>query len=320
MSNHFFGEEYLENNLTMEEKFNQVSIFESFDNLVGEAEKTFFEHQYENAIKKWQDYAQITGAPSWQQSANDIKKLVTDFLSEHISEPQQLFNSWLKLRRQMNENKLSSYAYNMMQQLYAKLFLSSKQTVSFDIATGVFCYIEERYETAKENLIDVLNREPDNLLARIFLSKCYFTLADENKGMATLSQTIFLGCNEILPEDIGAPPIKNLYGRLRSIHGKGEAGVWLVPFEAWYRSWLIWVEDTPFFQVMQQKERNERILQVKYYASEKYRHFVRCLYIAEYVREFLPKEKGIIWEQEAYMEKLDANLFQRYRKKRKPIV
>ena len=85
MSNHFFGEEYLKNNLTMEEKFSQVSIFASFDNLVGEAEKIFFEHQYENAIKKWQDYAQITGAPIWQQSANDIKKLVTDFLSEHIS-------------------------------------------------------------------------------------------------------------------------------------------------------------------------------------------------------------------------------------------
>jgi len=304
----------------MAEKINQVSIFASFDNLVGEAESTFFNHHYDNAIKKWQDYAQITGAPIWQQAANDIKRLITDYLSAQISEPQQLYESWLKLRKQMNENKLSSYAYNIMQRLFAKLFLSSKQTVSFDIATGIFCFIEERYDTAKENLTDVLNREPDNLLARIFLSKCYFILADEERGMATLSQTIFLGGNELLSEDIGALPIRNLYGRLRSIHGKGEVGVWLVPFEAWYRSWLVLVEDTPFFQVMQQKERNERILQVKYYASEKYRHFVRCLYIAEYVREFLPKEKGIIWEQEAYMEKLDANLFQRYRKKRKPIV
>jgi len=304
----------------MEEKINQVSIWTSFDNLVEEAEGIFFDHHYEDAIKKWQDYAQITGAPSWQQAADDIKKMISDYLSAHITEPMQYFESWLKLRKQMNENKLSSYAYNIMQRLYAKLFLSSKQTVSFDIATGIFCFIEERFDTAKENLADVLNREPDNLLARIFLSKCYFILGNEDKGMASLSQTIFLGGNEILSEDIGALPIRNLYGRLRSIHGKGEVGVWLVPFEAWYRSWLVWVEDTPFFQVMQQKERNERILQVKYYASEKYRHFVRCLYIAEYVREFLPKEKGIIWEQEAYMEKLDANLFQRYRKKRKPIV
>ena len=88
------------------------------------------------------------------------------------------------------------------------------------------------------------------------------------------------------------------------------------PFEAWFRNWIVLLEDNEFFQVMQQKERSERILQVKYYTSEKYRHFVRCLYIAEYVREFLPKEKGIIWEQEAYMEKLDANLFQRYRNPR----
>ena len=123
-----------------------------------------------------------------------------------------------------------------------------------------------------------------------------------------------------MSEDIGSSQIRNLYGKLKSVHGKGEVGPWMVPFEAWFRNWLVWLEDITFFQGMQQKERNERILQVKYYASEKYRHFVRCLFVAEYVRQFLPKEKGIIWEQEAYMEKLDAHLFERYRRKRKPIV
>ncbi len=304
----------------MDEKIKQVSIWSSFENLVEEAEDKFFNHNYDVAVKMWGDYAQITGAPNWQQAAEDMKILISDYLSAQLSEPQQYFQSWLGLRRQMNENKLSSYAYHMMQRLYAKIFLATKQTVSFDIATGVFCFIEKRYETALENLSVVLNQEPDNLLARIFLSKCHFVQNNEENGVAYLSQVVFLGGNEILSEDIGALQIRNLYGRLRSIHGKGEVGVWLAPFEAWYRNWLIWIEDTSFFQVMQQKERNERILQVKYYASEKYRHFVRCLYIAEYVREFLPKEKGIIWEQEAYMEKLDANLFQRYRKKRKPIV
>ena len=304
----------------MEEKINQVSIWSSFEDLVGEAENKFFNHDYDGAVKKWQDYAQITGAPVWQQAANDLKGLISNFLSANIEDPQQLFQAWLTLRKQMSSNQVSSYAYHMMQRLFAKIFLASKQTVSFDIATGIFCFIEERYSNATENLTDVLRREPDNLLARIFLSKCYFIEQKENQGMAYLSQSVFLGGNEILGEDIGSPQIRNLYGRLRSIHGKGEVGVWLVPFEAWYRNWLVWNEDTPFFQVMQQKERNERILQVKYYASEKYRHFVRCLYIAEYVRQFLSREKGIIWEQEAYMEKLDANLFQRYRKKRKPIV
>lgn len=304
----------------MQEKLNQFSIWSNFDNLVEEAEQEFFNHRYDAAIKLWLDYAQITGAPVWKQAANDLKEIISDYLSAEIEEPQQYYQGWLDLRRQMNQNKITSYAYKMMQRLFAKIFLASKQTVSFDVATGVFCFIEQRYDTAKENFTVVLNQEPDNLMARVFLSRCFFIEGDEDHAMAYLSQAIFLGGNELLPEDISVEQIKNLYGRLRSIHGKGEVGVWLAPFEAWYRNWLVWSEDTAFFQVMQKKERSERILQVKYYASEKYRHFVRCLYLAEYVREFLPKEKGIIWEQEAYMEKLDANLFQRYRKKRKPIV
>jgi hypothetical protein len=188
------------------------------------------------------------------------------------------------------------------------------------LATGVFCYIEKRYDKSKENLSVVLNQQADNLLARIFLSKCCFAKGEEDQGTGYLSQALFLGGNEILVDDVGSTPIRNLYGRLKSLHGKGETGVWLVPFEAWHRNWLVWIEDITFFQIMQQKERNERILQVKYYTSEKYRHFIRCLFLAEYVRQFLPKEKGIIWEQEAYMEKLDQTLFNRYRKRRQPIA
>jgi hypothetical protein len=157
-------------------------------------------------------------------------------------------------------------------------------------------------------------------MARIFLNKCYYKINDAESGNAYLTQALFLGGDEIVADDIGSEDIKSLHGRLKSLHGKGEAGLWLVPFEAWFRNWLTWKEEISFFQVMQQKERNERILQVKYYAAEKYRHFVRCLYIAEYVRQFIAKEKGIIWEQEAYMEKLDTGLFQRYRKKRKPVA
>jgi tetratricopeptide (TPR) repeat protein len=298
----------------------QVSIWSSFDNLVERAEQEFFRHNYQAAIKLWHDYAKITGAPAWQKAANDLNEILSDFLGADLKEPQQLFQAWQTLRRQMSSNKVSTYAYEMMQRLLAKMFLSSKQTVSFDLATGVFCFVEKRYDKAKDNLKDVINKEPDNLLARIYLSKCYFIEQAEPLAMSYLSQAIFLGSNELLSDDIGSEQVRNLFGRMRSIHGKGETGVWLAPFEAWYRNWLVWTEDSTFFQVMQQKERNERILQVKYYASEKYRHFVRCLYIAEYVRMFLSKEKGIIWEQEAYMEKLDANLFQRYRKKRKPIV
>ncbi|TFG98407.1 MAG: hypothetical protein E4H13_09900 [Calditrichales bacterium] len=302
----------------MEKKINQVSIWNSFDNLVEQAENKFYAHDFDAANNLWEEYAHITGAANWKQSSVDLKKLTGDFVFSDITEPQQIFQMWKELRRAMHANLITSYAYHTMQRLYARTFLASKETVSFDLATGVFCFIETRYEKAMENFNVVLKKEPENMLARIFLSKSYYMVGQEEKGMALLSQAIFLNGEEILPEDIVAHEVQNLYGRLRSIHGKNEVSVWLAPFEAWYRNWLIFKEDQAFFQVMQQKERNERILQVKYYASEKYRHFIRCLYIAEYVRHFLSKEKGIIWEQEAYMEKLDANLFQRYRKKRKP--
>ena len=214
----------------MAEKANQISIWSSFENLVEEAEHRFFEHDYDGAVKTWENYAQVTGAPVWQKAASDMRQLISYYLSTQISEPQKLFDAWLALRQQMNKNQLSSYAYHIMQRLYAKIYLSAKQTVSFDIATGIFCFIEKRYDAAMENLSVVLNHEPDNLLARIFLSKCHFVMEEEEKGMAYFSQVVFLGGNELLAEDIGTEQIRNLYGRLRSINGKGEVGVWLVPF------------------------------------------------------------------------------------------
>ena len=304
----------------MADQTQQVSIWSSFENLVDQAEKKFFNHEYEDALKLWKEYAHITGARNWQRVSQDLSYLLNNFLSTKFSDPHEYYEDWIRLRKKLQKNEISSYAFKLIEQLYARRFLSSKQTVSFDIATGIFCYIEKRYDKAQENLNIVLNHQPDNLLARVFLSKSFNAINDEDKGLAYLTQAMFLGGNQILPGDVGSIKIRNLYGKLSSVHGKGEVGVWMVPFEAWFRNWLIWLEDITFFQVMQQKERNERILQVKYYASEKYRHFVRCLFIAEYVRQFLPKEKGIIWEQEAYMEKLDARLFERYRRKRKPIA
>ncbi len=304
----------------MADKTEQVSLWSTFDNLVNDAEKLFFAHDFNGALGLWREYARITGALNWQRIFEELSNLVQEFQSANLKDSQEYFEEWLRLRNKLKHSQLSSYAFHIFERLHARLFLANKQVVSFDLATGVFCFVEKRYEKAKENLDVVLNHQPDNLLGRIFLSKCYFALDEDDKGLAYLTQAMFLGGNEILPDDVGSVQLRSLYGKLKSIHGKGEVGGWLVPFEAWFRNWLVWIEDTTFFQVMQQKERNERILQVKYYASEKYRHFIRCLFIAEYVRQFLPKEKGIIWEQEAYMEKLDSNLFERYRKKRKPVA
>lgn len=295
----------------------QVSLWSSFEEMVSEAESEFYNLNFSKALKTWAEYAQITGAANWKQNYSQLQILISEYQKLDFSNPENIFKAWLKIRTSLKERKISLYTFNLMQKLYATTFLQTKLTVSFDLATGIFCYIDGKIDNAMENLGATLKQKPDSLLARVFMSKCLYNKNED--GMGYLTQAMFLGGNELIEEDIESEQIRNLYSRLKSLHGQGDAGVWMVPFEAWYRNSIYIMEDLPFFQIMQQKERSERILQVKYYVSEKYRHFIRCLFIAEYVRHFLQKEKGIIWEQEAYMEKLDNILFERYRKKRKSI-
>lgn len=297
----------------------QVTLWSSFDEMIGEAESLFFELNFEKALQIWSDYANITGTLAWQQNFKQLQSLIGEFHKVDFSNPDNIFNAWIQIRGLLREKKISYYTFNLLQKLYATTFLHTKLTVSFDLATGIFCYIDGKIENAIENLKSTINQKPDSLLARIFISKCYYSKNDDEKGLGYLTQAMFLGGNELIEEDVEPDQISTLYGRLKALHGKGDTGIWLAPFEAWYRNNIFIMEDLPFFHIMQQKERSERILQVKYYISEKYRHFIRCLYLSEYVRAFLHKEKGIIWEQEAYMEKLDGILFERYRKKRKPI-
>jgi hypothetical protein len=297
----------------------QVSIWGSFESLLREAEQDFFKHNYTEALKKWREYSKIMGTSIWYKITDDLTDHIKKVDSMTMKNSNQYFELWLQLRNNIKHNNIGHYVYNLMEKLYAKDFLDSKSTLSFDLATGIFCFIENRIDNAKTNLEFVLNQQPDNLLARIYLSKCFFIEKDETNGVAYLSQALFLASDDILIDDIIPEKIRNLYGRLKITYGRSGIGIWLLPFEVWYRNWLILQEDINFFRIMQQKERNERILQVKYYLSEKYRHFIHCLFMAEYVRQFLAKEKGIIWEQESYMDKLDSSLFQRYRKKRKPI-
>ncbi len=297
----------------------QVSLWSSFEEMIGEAETYFYDLDFPNALKIWKEYAKITGNSTWQQNSVQLQFMLDDYQQIDFSNPENIFDAWLKMRTFLRESKISNYSFDLMQKLYAATFLQTKLTVSFDLATGIFCYIDDKIDYAIENLTSTLNHKPDNLLARVFMSKCLFTVGKDEEALGYLTQAMFLGGNELIDNDVESEQINNLYARLKALHSQGDAGIWLVPFEAWYRNSIHIMEDLPFFQVMQKKERSERILQVKYYVSEKYRHFIRCLFIAEYVRKFLQKEKGIIWEQEAYMEKLDSILFERYRKKRKSI-
>jgi hypothetical protein len=296
----------------------QVSIWASFDNMLKDAEAHFFQADYERAIALWQDYARITGSTEWHKNHQDLQTFIHEFQQMPPDSHGQFFSSWLKLRQRMRSGDLAGYVYNLIQKFYARVYLESKPTVGFDLATGIFCFIEERHELAIQNLENVIQRQPDNLLGRLYMSRAKYAQGDVNAGASYLTQALFLSGTEILPVEIESSDTRELYQRLSGLHSKPEIGIWMTPFEAWYKNWTDWHEDKVFFQIMQQKERNERILQVKYYLAERYRHFMRCLFIAEYVRNFLPRERGLIWEQESYMEKLDSKLFERYRKKRKP--
>jgi hypothetical protein len=298
----------------------QVSLWSSFDQLIEQGEYAFFRNNFEEALTLWQEYARATGNTQWQNNCADIENLLRFYKKIDTSDTENYYQAWLELRQQLQKNQIGIYSFYLMERIIAKNFLAQKTIISYDLPTGIFCYIDNKIDLARDNLQTVVNHQPDNFLARIFLSKCFYAENNERLATAYLSQAIFIPDKFFLNSDLKSERIRNLYLRLDALHGKNELSLWLTPFELWYRNWLIWIEDIEFFRVIQQKERNERILQVKYYSAEKYRHFIRCLYIAEYVLKFLPKERGIIWEQEAYMEKLDSPLFTRYRKKRKPVA
>jgi hypothetical protein len=298
----------------------QVSLWSAFDQLITKGEAAFFQHNFREALTYWREYARVTGNAQWQNNCIDLENLLSFYNKIDSSQPDNYYQAWLELRQQLHESHIGSYSFYLIEHILARNFLDKKTIISYDLPTGIFCFIEQKIDLAKDNLQSVVNRQPDNYLAKIFLSKCYFAEENERLANALLSQAIFIPDKYFMVADLKSERIRNLYLRLNAIHGKNELALWLAPFELWHRNWLIWIKDVEFFRIMQQKERNERILQVKYYTAEKYRHFIRCLFIAEYVRQFLPKERGIIWEQEAYMEKLDRPLFERYRKKRKPVA
>lgn len=297
----------------------QFNLWSNFNNMLSDAEQKFFASEYAQALELWQEYAKITGSTRWKKIADEIDGLIKEF-QESPTDAEGVFAAWINLRGRMKDNSVNTYSFQVMQKFYAKWFLKLKQTVGYDLATGIFCFIDDKNDYAIDNLKIAINHKQDSVLGRIYLSKAYFKSGNEPAGLARLTQSLFLAANELIEEDFGIDAVKNLWQKLNGLHGKNEVAAWLTTFETWHRGWLAWHDDRQFFQLMQFKERNERILQVKYYLSEKYRHFMRCLYIAEYVRLYLPKERGIIWEQEAYMEKLDKTLFERYRKKRKPVV
>ncbi len=89
----------------MADKTEQVSLWSTFDNLVNDAEKQFFAHDFKAALKLWLEYARITGAPNWMHIFEELNYLVQEYLSANLKESQELFEEWLRLRNKLKNSQ-----------------------------------------------------------------------------------------------------------------------------------------------------------------------------------------------------------------------
>ena len=215
----------------------------------------------------------------------------------------------------------NQYTFDIYKKLLVRIYEQNFRQNGPDkgLEAGVFDYLSGNLDQAEEKLRAVLEKDVENIQARIYLGFTSLDKHDQKTAITYLSENLFLAANVLPEEALYLSQYKLLFGKLNSDRGNREEAAWLLTFESWYRGYLIFTENPRFFRVMQQKESNERIMQVKYYSYERYRHFVRCLFIADYTRHFQPRQHGLIHEQENYMLKLDRELFARYRKKRREL-
>ena len=81
----------------------QVSLWSSFDDMIGEAEEQFFELNFQKALQIWSDYSNITGTVAWQQNYRQLQSLITEFQKIDYSNPDNIFKSWLQIRSLLRE-------------------------------------------------------------------------------------------------------------------------------------------------------------------------------------------------------------------------
>ncbi len=299
-----------------------ATFWDNFDHLLGEAETAFLNEDIDGALDKWLTYYKITALSEWQENAVEIKEIWEDNKAKHIESPDELFKLWKNIRRLEVNNKISRYSRNLfiryIVNVYNERFHNRSDTLKKE-QIGVFEFLAGNYEEAADLLRERLRNNSDDVISRIYLGWCYLEQKEQKSAVAVLTQNLFLAADELAENDLYLSQFKMLYGKLHSQRTNHQEAAWLLTFESWYRNWLFLEEDESFYQIMRQKEIDERIFQVKYYLHERYRHFVRCLYIAEYNRRFNKKNVGPILEQENYMQRLDPLLFEKYRKKRKAL-
>ncbi|MBD3223604.1 MAG: hypothetical protein GF313_02675 [Caldithrix sp.] len=300
------------------------SLWDSFDHLLDEAETAFLAFDIITALEKWREYYRITAIKEYKRYIDEIEALWDETKFRNPTSCAYLFEVFLELREQFRKNMISVFSYKMylrlIQTIYKNQFKHQANENTM-LARGVFEYLNGDYNQSIEKLKMVLKEQQrDSLLARVYLSFCHFKKDETKTAVIWLTQSLFLDAGQLKDDDLYLTQFKLLYSQLNSKYENPSVAAWMLTFEAWYRNWLLIEEDEPFFALMQKKESDERIMQVKYYAFERYRHFVRCLFIAEYARKFHKNKQGLIHEQEQYMERLDQRVFARYRKKRKPII
>lgn len=299
-----------------------ATLWDSFEDLLQKAEHEFLGLHFDQAMRHWSDYYKITAKTEYQKIIDEIRNNWNEDVLTSVNSLSRLLHLFLELRNKSIRKEISHYTYRLYLRLYLNHYLSrfqqqAQQEVSLE--SGVFEYLVDNYDSAIEKLKSVIRRDVESVHGRIFLGLAYMAKKEQRPAIAVLTQNLFLAADQLQDDDLYLSQFKMLLGRLFADSGNMAAASWQLVFESWYRSYLIIEEDNRFFLLMQQKEGSERIMRVKYYAVERYRHFMRCLFVAEYARLFLKNKKGLILDQEKYMEQLDLSLFERYRKKRKAI-
>jgi hypothetical protein len=300
-----------------------ATFWDNFDHLISEAESTFLQGDINGAVEKWKAYFKITALREWQDIANEVQELWLENRAGDVTSTDELFELWEKIRKQDVENRISNYSRNLFIKYIAKIYTEKfkNSNLAADSAkNGILEYISGDYTKAVELLKENIKRDKTNISSRIYLGWSYLKLKEQKTAITILTQNLFLSANELTEDDLYLSQFKMLFGKLHSQRSNKQEAAWLLTFESWYRNWLFFEKDESFYQLMRQKEIDERIFQVKYYLYERHRHFVRCLFIAEYNRQFNKKNVGSILEQENYMQRLDAQLFEKYRKKRKALT
>ena len=299
-----------------------ATFWDSFDHLIKQAENEFLNFHYDKAVEAWQNYYKITAKKEYQHIIKELNNTWSAETFKDIPSLQRLFSLYQTYRDKFNNKEISHFTFQLYKKLLIKLYEQNFQNIARNELTteaGVFEYLAGNYQAAVSILTSVIESDQESMMARTNLGFALLALKDQREAIAILSQNLILNAEKLNEDDLYLSQFKLLYGKLFSSLGNSEEAAWLLPFESWFRNWLIFDEDKLFFDLIRKIETNERIVQVKYYSYERYRHFARCLYIAEYARQYLKKETGLVLEQENYMEKLDGHLFERYRKKRKEI-